>query len=103
MSKPTNHDGSPRLQCKHMEAEQVLWVIDKLSKFGPQHFNFRQRHPRHTPNGTYPAHLNDLQFLYRSVGFHPKVVQRKMAKLIRQKKITGCACGCRGDFHVRSE
>ncbi len=33
--------------------------------------------------------------------FPPKVVQAKLAALIKKKKITGCACGCRGDFEVK--
>ena len=27
-----------------------------------------------------------------------KVVRAKLASMIRRKVITGCACGCRGDF-----
>jgi hypothetical protein len=29
-----------------------------------------------------------------------KVVRAKAAKLIKQGVITGCACGCRGDYEV---
>lgn len=31
-------------------------------------------------------------------GFPIKVVRAKLRKMILQKKICGCACGCRGDF-----
>lgn len=29
-----------------------------------------------------------------------KVIRAKADKLIRQRRIDGCACGCRGDFTV---
>ena len=31
-------------------------------------------------------------------GLPPKVVLAKYRRLIRRKVISGCACGCRGDF-----
>ncbi len=30
--------------------------------------------------------------------YPPKVVQAKCKALVRRKVISGCACGCRGDF-----
>ncbi len=30
----------------------------------------------------------------------PKVVLAKLHALLRRKLITGCACGCRGDFNI---
>ena len=30
--------------------------------------------------------------------FPPKVVRAKMGRLIRRGAVTGCSCGCRGDF-----
>lgn len=29
---------------------------------------------------------------------HPKLVLSKLKSMIRRKLLTGCACGCRGDF-----
>lgn len=33
--------------------------------------------------------------------FPPKVVLAKLRSLMRRKIITGCGCGCRGDFELR--
>ena len=33
---------------------------------------------------------------------HPeKVLLAKLRKMVKQRKIEGCACGCRGDFYLR--
>ena len=32
--------------------------------------------------------------------FPEKVVRAKLASMVRRKVIKGCACGCRGDFHL---
>lgn len=41
--------------------------------------------------------------LARHLGFPEKVVLAKLRKLVRQKVIRGCACGCRGDFLLPPE
>lgn len=33
----------------------------------------------------------------------PKVVLAKLRSMIKRKLISGCACGCRGDFELRGE
>ena len=32
--------------------------------------------------------------------YPPKVLRAKCRALISQKKLNGCACGCRGDFYI---
>lgn len=32
--------------------------------------------------------------------FHPKVVHAKLRSMRRRGLISGCACGCRGDFNI---
>jgi hypothetical protein len=32
--------------------------------------------------------------------FPPKVILAKIRKMIKQGKLSGCACGCRGDFKI---
>lgn len=51
------------------------------------------------PVGHY-AHFIDL---YMRVGSPPKVVRAKLKRLIEQGRITGCVCGCRGEFEVRRD
>lgn len=34
--------------------------------------------------------------------YPPKVVQAKLKSMVKRKLLTGCACGCRGDFRVIS-
>ena len=35
------------------------------------------------------------------LGIPDKVVRAKVRALVRQRLITGCACGCRGDLQIR--
>lgn len=36
-------------------------------------------------------------------GFPEKVVQAKLRRMVYKKRLGGCACGCRGDFHRLGE
>ena len=38
-----------------------------------------------------------------SVAIPEKVVRAKAKRLIRRGLVTGCTCGCRGDFEITSE
>lgn len=38
--------------------------------------------------------------LAEALGFPEKVVLAKARKLIRRGVLTGCVCGCRGDFEI---
>ena len=42
--------------------------------------------------------LSDIERLYPT--FPVKLVLAKLRSLIRRGLITGCACGCRGDFEI---
>lgn len=48
--------------------------------------------------GQVPARYIDLVPAFPDVP--DKVLRAKLGKLIRRKLITGCICGCRGDFTV---
>ena len=37
------------------------------------------------------------------VGTYKQLARAKMAQLIRSKLVTGCACGCRGDFELTAK
>ena len=68
------------MQAKHLDAHRVLAAI-------------------------YLCHFNNLGAMLWDVERHfadvpPKVLRAKLRSLIRQRKITGCDCGCRGDFQV---
>lgn len=49
--------------------------------------------------GNRPATIWDLERLYPNTP--KKVLRAKLRKLIRQDYITGCVCGCRGDFQLK--
>jgi hypothetical protein len=44
------------------------------------------------------AFLWDIQA--KLAQYPPKVVKAKLASLVKRGLLDGCACGCRGDFHV---
>lgn len=54
------------------------------------------------------AHIQEVKGSWANVGeveahfpdFPPKVVVAKLARLIKRGLLTGCTCGCRGDFEV---
>lgn len=33
----------------------------------------------------------------------PKIITAKIVKLIKRKLVTGCSCGCRGDFTITTQ
>lgn len=66
------------LQAKHVPDELFLSVVD----------NVRREHGR----WTFVGDIED------ALGLPAKIVRAKAAALIRRKIITGCVCGCRGDF-----
>jgi hypothetical protein len=43
---------------------------------------------------------NTWHLAERIPGFPPKVVRAKAAQLIKRDMLTGCTCGCRGDFEL---
>jgi hypothetical protein len=47
------------------------------------------------------AHWSCLWDIEDALGQYPtKVVKAKLAVLIKKGKISGCLCGCRGDFEI---
>lgn len=39
--------------------------------------------------------------IQRELGaYHPKVVMAKLRSAVKRGVLAGCACGCRGDFHL---
>ena len=47
------------------------------------------------------SHWANITDLTDRVGAPRKVVLAKLQRLIDQGRITGCTCGCRGDFEVQ--
>jgi hypothetical protein len=47
------------------------------------------------------ANMSDVE--RRFPDFPPKVVRAKLHALLRRKAITGCCCGCRGDFNLTAK
>ena len=42
--------------------------------------------------------------LYKHMSAYPwKVVRAKVASMIRRKLMSGCTCGCRGDYEIVGE
>lgn len=69
-----------RVQAKDISDERFLAAVAKVAR-GPMRWAMR---------GDVTAEL----------GFPEKVVLAKARKLILQKKLRGCFCGCRGDFEL---
>jgi hypothetical protein len=67
-----------RVQAKHIPDAAVLEVIDRVAR--------KERRWTHTWD------------LDEALDFPPKVILAKAASMIRRGVITGCSCGCRGDF-----
>jgi hypothetical protein len=69
------------MSARDIEDWRVLAVIDRLCL-----------------ESKLPAHAWDVQ---AALPAHPpKVVAAKLRKLVRRKLVTGCFCGCRGDFEL---
>lgn len=70
-----------RLQAKHVPDASILDVIDRI----------RETEDRWTWS-------YDFEEDARLSGYPWKVVRAKLASMVRRHVITGCTCGCRGDF-----
>lgn len=69
------------IQAKNVPTEKVLDVIGTLQKI----------------KGGW-AYRSEVEEYFP--GVPSKVLLAKLRSLIKSKAITGCACGCRGDFDV---
>lgn len=75
------------MQCKDIPTQPVLQFLSGLSG-GATWFDCRPEHP-----------LFDNSVLWAMPeGTVAKLARAKMAGLIRQGLVEGCACGCRGNF-----
>lgn len=72
-------EGSTRMQTKDIADDAVLAVIDDV----------RAREGRWTLTYDIEAALPDVPH---------KVIVAKMRSMLRRGLVTGCGCGCRGDF-----
>jgi len=68
-----------KIQAKHVSDEQILFVIDRV-KDQDRRWTFTW----------------DLELYYPMIP--PKVLLAKCRSMIKRGIITGCDCGCRGDF-----
>lgn len=78
-----------RLQAKDLRTKTVLDFIDMA---GTALAQLRGNNDRQVDTWSIYDRFDYLP---------PKVVLAKLRKLVRQKKLRGCACGCRGDFELR--
>jgi predicted transcriptional regulator len=78
------------MKAADINADTLLDVVAELQVV--PHFNvFLGREM------TGPANLSDLA---QRLGAPEKVVLAKARRLVRAGRLTGCTCGCRGDFAV---
>lgn len=79
------------MQTKDLDTNEMLDVIDKLStsKEYPWDDYTKDKHP---------VFIDDIFTCYPKVP--QKLIVSKLRNLIKKGLITGCACGCRGDFEV---
>lgn len=83
------------VQAKHIEDRRVLWLLADA-----------RRCPRRYPDTWAPGEMEPDAWVFTwdmeiaLAEFPPKVIAAKMASLIRRGLVSGCACGCRGDFQI---
>jgi len=79
------------IQAKHVSDVAVLRAVERLGA------KIREAH------GGFSAAWAFTWDLYAEFPSVPeKVMRAKMVALIRRKLVTGCTCGCRGDFEITS-
>lgn len=80
-----------KIQAKHIDTYSLVKIVNGLAALPLVGVNTVWA----TPN---VVNLSQVQgFLWN---FPPKVGQAKLRNLISRGYIFGCACGCRGDFHL---
>ena len=78
------------IQAKHIPDRGILGEIRRLSA---------TPWPGGQTNDTYDRWVM-FDELQAAPAFPAKVVRAKLAALIRRGLLTGCTCGCRGDFEL---
>lgn len=74
------------MQCKDIPDEPILRFLDNLDGWGGWFSDFENSVLRAMPEGT-----------------PEKLALAKMRMLIRRGLVSGCGCGCRGDFEITSK
>lgn len=78
-----------KLQCKDIPDIPILAFLHNL----PKVYDFPNR-------GTWFFGFDNSVNQSMPNGIGEKLVLAKMGMLIRRNLVTGCACGCRGDFYL---
>lgn len=97
-------NGKP--QCKDIPNEEFLNAVEEIIAYRQSTWALRQEvtavlagHPYLVPpKGGWPAGLH-VQVDYDQL-IPQKLIIAKARKLIRRGLLTGCYCGCRGDFEL---
>ena len=76
------------MQCKDIPDRAIIAFIESLDGRWGTWFDYGEEPPENSVVRAMPP------------GTPPKLVRAKMAGLIRRGLISGCACGCRGDFEI---
>lgn len=98
----------PKIQAKHIPAEFLLDMIDHLVAI-PQMSTWRPlyyaipKEPNHTLYVYAQNALCSTQIFNVWPEIPDKVINAKLANLIKKGLVDGCTCGCRGDFHLTDE
>lgn len=83
------------MQAKDIRDADLLELIRRLSNGFPVAFNdFGVYRSFKSSSAT----VFDIESLWGTIP--PKVIRAKLKSLLKRGLITGCVCGCRGDFEV---
>lgn len=88
---------SGKLQVKDIPDKEMIDLVDRLWNV-PRVYEVNGKLEFFYANG---ASIFDICKVWDAIP--QKLILAKLKKLIEQKKIDGCACGCRGEFTVIRE
>lgn len=93
------------MQAKDIPDDYLIELVRRLSNGFPRVYRNMSYwdipEGIETGTGAYYANtafMSDILAIWSTVP--PKVIRAKLDTLIKRGKLTGCTCGCRGDFEV---
>lgn len=110
---PTNSDTAAqgRLQAKDLDGDSIVSLIRECNEARCDYSREAEERGWGAYHGGRPGyaegdydppkgHWANRTDLAARLGVPDKVLLAKLERLIKKGRITGCACGCRGDFEV---
>src|SRR5678815_4892395 len=94
------------MQAKDISDDAVISLVRACNEArcnGDETWGWHGGRPgyKHDPNTPAQGHWANLYDITKALGNPPeKVVLAKLRRLINRGLITGCGCGCRGDFEI---